>query len=545
MTIFNLGSINIDRSYALDHVVVQGETTSASALLESPGGKGFNQSIALARAGAAVRHIGAVGPDGARLVAMLGDAGADTARIAVVDKPTGHAIIQVDRDGRNAIPSSGSYAIVYAVLDEDGNPHSLYGPVHHKGSLAGCSAYAWIAYPDTRCRRARLVRSQGSQFSVYTFPMKEHPLLNLSYAFIGFGEDLMGAEHVEVLNVNPVNGLDNAKAVYTDNRKLMLSEFKNPFIFPIKHRESMPAELIGVAAITRALSIGQVGQFDLYVFTTEGIFVIPITKEGTFAGVDMPDMIAREIAYEGTITPIEQAIIFVTDRGVMMISASDVTELSPNMNGRHYTLNTEVAELIALRDDGWKDLLPAMQDATPYMAFMKEATIIYDYAGKRLLCFNKSIPYQYVYMLPTSTWHKTYEPGLEFYCKLNSYPGALASMLTEDGLSTIRDYSTFLDEQYDEEDYVRSVIVTRPMDFDASDVRKSLNALRHRGFFNKGDVKYIVLGSMDGHKWGRLKTLRGGSYKLFRLVILTRLSPTERLSWIDADVEVRFPNKLR
>ena len=103
MTIFNLGSINIDRSYALDHVVVQGETTSASALLESPGGKGFNQSIALARAGAAVRHIGAVGPDGARLVAMLGDAGADTARIAVVDKPTGHAIIQVDRDGRNAI----------------------------------------------------------------------------------------------------------------------------------------------------------------------------------------------------------------------------------------------------------------------------------------------------------------------------------------------------------------------------------------------------------------------------------------------------------
>lgn len=103
MTIFNLGSINIDRSYALDHIVATGETESASALRESPGGKGFNQSIALARAGAGVRHIGAVGPDGARLVAMLRQAGADVSGIATVAEPTGHAIIQVDRDGRNSI----------------------------------------------------------------------------------------------------------------------------------------------------------------------------------------------------------------------------------------------------------------------------------------------------------------------------------------------------------------------------------------------------------------------------------------------------------
>ena len=75
MTIFNLGSINIDRAYSLDHIVAPGETASALALRESPGGKGFNQSIALARAGARVRHIGAIGADGAHLVAMLREAG--------------------------------------------------------------------------------------------------------------------------------------------------------------------------------------------------------------------------------------------------------------------------------------------------------------------------------------------------------------------------------------------------------------------------------------------------------------------------------------
>ena len=103
MTVFNLGSINIDRVYALDHIVASGETESASSLAEHPGGKGFNQSVALARAGAAVRHIGAVGNDGAGLVEMLRDTGADVSGIDVVAQPTGHAIIQVDRNGRNSI----------------------------------------------------------------------------------------------------------------------------------------------------------------------------------------------------------------------------------------------------------------------------------------------------------------------------------------------------------------------------------------------------------------------------------------------------------
>ena len=62
--IYNLGSINIDRVYTLDHFVAPGETEAADAFALFPGGKGFNQSIALARAGAPVTHIGAIGPDG-------------------------------------------------------------------------------------------------------------------------------------------------------------------------------------------------------------------------------------------------------------------------------------------------------------------------------------------------------------------------------------------------------------------------------------------------------------------------------------------------
>ena len=104
MTIYNLGSINIDHVYAVDHFVRPGETMSCLGLASHAGGKGFNQSVALARAGAKAVHIGAVGADGRGLLAALERDGVDVSAVAVeAEAPTGHAVIQVDPQGRNCI----------------------------------------------------------------------------------------------------------------------------------------------------------------------------------------------------------------------------------------------------------------------------------------------------------------------------------------------------------------------------------------------------------------------------------------------------------
>ncbi|MGI5867822.1 MAG: ribokinase [Kiritimatiellia bacterium] len=104
MTIYNLGSINIDHVYAVDHFVRPGETMTSRGLASHAGGKGFNQSVALARAGAQVVHIGAIGADGRALLAALERDGVDVSAITVeAETPTGHAIIQVDPQGRNCI----------------------------------------------------------------------------------------------------------------------------------------------------------------------------------------------------------------------------------------------------------------------------------------------------------------------------------------------------------------------------------------------------------------------------------------------------------
>jgi ribokinase len=103
MQVLNFGSLNIDHVYRVPSIVAPGETLSSISYATFAGGKGANQSVALARAGADVFHAGCVGADGNWLVEKLRGYGVDTSFIRVVDGPTGHAIIQVDEVGQNAI----------------------------------------------------------------------------------------------------------------------------------------------------------------------------------------------------------------------------------------------------------------------------------------------------------------------------------------------------------------------------------------------------------------------------------------------------------
>lgn len=103
MTIFNLGSINVDHFYAVPHLPAPGETLAASSYSTGLGGKGANQSVAVALAGSPVIHIGAVGPDGGAMVARLRQFGVDCAHVSTVETATAHAIINVDPRGENAI----------------------------------------------------------------------------------------------------------------------------------------------------------------------------------------------------------------------------------------------------------------------------------------------------------------------------------------------------------------------------------------------------------------------------------------------------------
>lgn len=103
MTVINLGSINIDHIYQVPHFVNPGETLASTEYRKLLGGKGANQSIALAHAGNLVQHVGLVNEDDGNIKQKLIREGIDCRYVKVSEKPTGHAIIQVNDTGENAI----------------------------------------------------------------------------------------------------------------------------------------------------------------------------------------------------------------------------------------------------------------------------------------------------------------------------------------------------------------------------------------------------------------------------------------------------------
>jgi len=103
MTIYNLGSINIDHLYMLKRIPKPGETVSSIESLTNIGGKGLNISVAAYRSGADVRHIGIIGSADKFVLDMIADLGLDCALISQIDTRTGHAIVYVDETSENSI----------------------------------------------------------------------------------------------------------------------------------------------------------------------------------------------------------------------------------------------------------------------------------------------------------------------------------------------------------------------------------------------------------------------------------------------------------
>lgn len=103
MKILNFGSCNIDYVYRLHHIAAPGETQQSNDLQTFAGGKGLNQSVAIAKAGGKVCHAGCIGTDGEMLLQTMQENAVDTSLMQQMAQKNGHAMIQVSETGENAI----------------------------------------------------------------------------------------------------------------------------------------------------------------------------------------------------------------------------------------------------------------------------------------------------------------------------------------------------------------------------------------------------------------------------------------------------------
>lgn len=103
MRVLNMGSMNLDYVYTVDHIILPGETEATGSRNTFLGGKGMNQSCALAKAGVDVYHAGLIGEDGQAFLDTCKEFGIHSNFIRIVDGPSGHTVIQIDKNAQNSI----------------------------------------------------------------------------------------------------------------------------------------------------------------------------------------------------------------------------------------------------------------------------------------------------------------------------------------------------------------------------------------------------------------------------------------------------------
>ena len=403
-------------------------------------------------------------------------------------------------------------------------------------------ARAYITYPDPKCYRAVYYVPKSGGYYKYTIPMKEHPRLNTAYGFWGLGlrlDELVTGDTRSVETVTTIAEVEDR--TYDVDNRLFLSEVDNPFVFPLGQRSTLPSKIIAARPITIPMSSYQFGQSDLYIFTEDGIYTVAVTDEGKLAQ-STPPSVSRDVAIPGTICLLDQSLIFATKKGVMLLTVNGAQNISPNLESKRDVLG-KYGTLSSLGD--WNALMAIALDTTSFLEFIQGATFAYDYPGKRILAFNAGENYAWVYKLDTATWHRQQNPsGVTPVVPINSYPEALMTFaVTGTANFSVIDFTT---DKTATPSLRTALVITRSIDLDMPDVRKQIKALRVKGYLGDGgSAQVILMGSMDGIYYDRLTTMRSGSYKFYKLAMLLKLKPDERVSWVDIDFEPRFQNKLR
>ena len=326
----------------------------------------------------------------------------------------------------------------------------------------------------------------------------------------------------------------------TVGSKIYTSEINNPFTFPVLGINTVGSgEVLGICSAAKALSQGQFGQFPLYAFTSEGVWALETTASGTYSA---KQPITRDVCRNAaSITQMDSLVLFVTDRGIMLISGSETQCISD-------VINTDAPFLLSETTLKGIDKLHSMlghSDTTcipiaPFSEFLKTCRMMYDYVHQHIIVFSTEHTYAYVFSLKSHQWGMLFS---EIVDVVNSYPEALAV----DSNNKLVDFSKRVTGD------VKGLLITRPLKLDATDVLKTIDTIIQRGNFRKGSVKSVLYGSRDLYNWSLvwsskdhyLRGFRGTPYKYFRVALLCDLAEEESIYGATVQFETRKTNQPR
>lgn len=402
----------------------------------------------------------------------------------------------------------------------------------HKSSITtdkfnvptGCPRY--IFYPDANAFKMEIRISDTLR---YTLPLTPHDFLNGAYYFGGILADRTPPDNSEETDSNTVSSVSMPSKIYT-------SEVNNPFIFPPEYINTVgTGTVFALSSAAKALSQGQFGQFPLYAFTSEGIWAMEISETGSFRA---RQPITRDVCRNTHgITQIDSAVLFPSDRGIMLISGAEAICISDDINSDTPFDISQLPQMNTMAEHCFADSILPVQ---PFTIFLKNCRMIYDYAHQRVIIYNEEYDYAYIYSLRTRLWGMM-SSAIKY--DVNSYPYPLAVSRSNELIDFACSDSYFLP----------SMLLSRPLKLDAPDLLKTIDTIIQRGNFRKGHVQVILYGSRDLYDWSLiwsskdhyLRGFRGSPYKYFRIALLCHLDKDESISGATIQYTPRLTNQPR
>lgn len=388
----------------------------------------------------------------------------------------------------------------------------------------------WYYYPHNGAYRAVVVyQASYDSYFIVEINLKQHKMLNGAY---WMADSLSGGLSIQA-KAESFKLPPDAPASYYPNSVLQSNAIM-PFTFPAKLMVTFGVErIIKMASAVKALSQGQFGQFPLYAFTTDGVWALEVSNVGSYSA---RQPITRDICTNPNgITQLDSAVLFPTDRGIMLLSGSHAQCISESIDAEQ-PFNVMGLPSFSTVGGNLKECLPIL----PFSQFLKDCGMVYDYVHQRVIVYSPNTTYAYVYSLKTNQWGMM---GSSISSHLNAYPEALAVGKNNGVLNFSKIGSTS----------AQCLYVTRPIKLGAPNIHKTISTIIQRGNFLRGDVGSVLYGSRDLYTWhlvwsskdNFLRGFRGTPYKYFRIAGIATLSEDKSISGASVNYEPRHTNQMR
>lgn len=385
-------------------------------------------------------------------------------------------------------------------------------------------------YPDTDAYM--MIIHDRTRNRVVRIPLVEHPGLNGAFG-------LIMQSYRPLLSGIPGITESSEPYDYMEN-KLFTSDVNNPFYFPLAGINTVGnSKILGISAMTRPVSQGQFGEYPLVAFCSDGNYALRVDANGYYSGISP---IQEDVVIgNDKITSLENSIAMVTQKGLMITSGGEITKIASQIDGVPF--DSTSLERIGGLGERFQLLIESSNDTDSFVAYLKEGKIAYDYSLNRILLYNPSKAYSYLYNFDNAAVTKMVFPDAsKIVNAVLDYPDTIVQ--TDKGEL----YSLYMKEDINDSDnHTGGIIVTRPLKLGALMNLKSIYRLKniHSGLSENSYVKYNIYGSNDNANYYLVPSRFGKPYKFYRLVIYTNLLSKEALSGTIIEYEKRRTNKIR